>query len=59
MSELTNVILDGIDFNDYPDFSDAFVVSAERNCVQLTDDELDEINSDSSLVYELVLEQII
>ena len=29
--KITNVTLEGIDFKDYPDFTDAFISSAEYN----------------------------
>ena len=59
-NDLTNVVLDGIDTKDYPDFCDAFVVSAEWSDSEtpLTDKELDKVNEDSGLVYELVLKRL-
>lgn len=38
---------------DYPDFSDAFISSAEFNDgTPLTDEELDQLNDDNGFVYE-------
>lgn len=54
--------LDGIDTMDYPDFCDAFICNAsviENNQVRpATQNELDELNNDSDLVYNLVINQV-
>lgn len=43
-TKITNVEVDGIDFNDYPDFVDAFISSAEYDGREMTDEEIDYIN---------------
>jgi hypothetical protein len=43
-TKITNVEVDGIDLNDYPDFVDAFITSAEYDGREMTDEELDYIN---------------
>lgn len=43
---ITNVSVDGIDTSDYPDFCDAFIESAEYNGKDMSEEMLDEINSD-------------
>lgn len=48
---------DGIDHSDYPDYCDAYIVSAESEGVQLTDEEIEELN-DSDLKYELLMEYL-
>lgn len=55
---LDAVEVEGIDMNDYPDFCDSFISYAEIDGVELTDDELDELNEDTSLVYEYVMAKI-
>jgi hypothetical protein len=50
-----NVELDGIDWNDYPDFCDMYLVSADYEGRPLTNDEIEELNNDSQLIYELYL----
>lgn len=52
--------IDGIDMRDYPDFCDAYIAGAiwEDTEESLTDEELEELNDDRDLVYELVLERI-
>ena len=56
--KITNVYVDGIDMNDYPDFSDAFISSAEYNGEDMTDEQLDEINDCYDFVHECVMQQI-
>jgi hypothetical protein len=58
LDKITNIELGGIDTNDYPDFCDAYIVSAEYNGVELTDAEIEELNCDSSFVYDCVLKEL-
>ena len=52
------VEIGGLDWNDYPDFCDAYIEDCEIDGVQATEEHLDEINDDSQLVYELVMEYV-
>jgi len=54
--ELENIVVAGIDPKDYPDFCDAYIESAERDGIPLTDQELDELDSD--FVYDCIINQI-
>jgi hypothetical protein len=58
LDRITNVELGGIDTNDYPDFCDAYIVSAEIDGVELTDAELEELNCNSEFVYDCVLNEL-
>jgi hypothetical protein len=58
LDKITNIELGGIDTNDYPDFCDAFIESAEYDGVELTDEELDELNCNSEFVYDCVLKHL-
>jgi len=58
LDKISNIELGGIDTNDYPDFCDAYIVSAEIDGVELTDAEIEELNCDSSFVYDCVLNQL-
>lgn len=53
-SKITNIVFDGVNKSDYPDYSDAFIVSAEYEGEPLTESQLDMLNEDSELVYELL-----
>jgi hypothetical protein len=57
-SKINNVELDGIDTNDYPDFCDAYISSADYDGVPMTDDELDELNDNSDFVYNCVWDSL-
>jgi predicted neuraminidase len=54
----TDFAVDGIDTKDYPDFCDAYIMEASvyQNGTwrEATEDELDELNEDSDLVYKCV-----
>jgi len=54
-SLIEDIQLDGIDHRDAPDFCDAFIVSASYNGREMTQEELDILNEDTSFVYECVL----
>ena len=44
---------DGIDWNDYPDFCDAYCIGAMYGDREMSDDELDELNENHwDFVYE-------
>ena len=58
LDRITNIELGGIDTNDYPDFVDAFIESAEIDGVELTDAELDELNCNRDFVYDCVLKEL-
>ena len=49
--KITNVVLDGIDLEDYPDFCDTYIVSADYDGEPMTEDQIDKLNEDSDLVY--------
>lgn len=58
----SDFVVEGIDTADYPDFCDAYIESASvfenGEWRDATDDELDEINEDSDLVYACVEEEL-
>ena len=58
LDKISNIELGGIDTNDYPDFCDAYIVSAEIDGVELTDAEIEELNCNSEFVYDCVLKEL-
>lgn len=58
LSKIENIEIEGIDSADYPDFCDAFIAAAEYDGKQLTDEQLDVLNDDSSFVYSCVIDLI-
>jgi hypothetical protein len=56
---ISNVSVDGIDTRDYPDFCDAFIESADYDGKPMSDEMLEEINSDHlDFVHECVYDQL-
>jgi len=59
VQEIGNIMVENIDYNDFPDFCDAFIESAElkENDVwrDATEKELCIINNDRDFVYQEVL----
>lgn len=57
-SKLTNVEVNGINTKDAPDFCDAYISYAEYKGIECSESQLDELNSDSSFVYEQIIATI-
>ena len=52
INQLDDIELGGVDYKDHPDYCDAFVESASFNGVELTNEQLDELNdSDETCSY--------
>ena len=59
VNKLENIQVDGIDTRDYPDFVDAFISYAEMDGVELTDEQLDELNDNyPDLIYDCVINHL-
>ena len=59
VNKLENIEVDGIDTRDYPDFVDAFISYAEMDGVELTDEQLDELNDNyPDLIYDCVINHL-
>jgi hypothetical protein len=56
--KIDNIEIDGIDTKDYPDFSDAYIVSADYDGVPMTDKQLDELNEDGDYVYGHIMDYL-
>ena len=57
-SKIDNLVFEGIDYSDYPEFTDAFIDSGDYDGRKMTDAELDEINEDSEFVYKKLMEYL-
>jgi len=53
-SKVDNVVVEGVDTEDYPDFCDAYIESADYDGREMTESELDVLNQDTDFVYECV-----
>jgi hypothetical protein len=58
VKKISNVVVDNIDFVDYPDFCDAYIVSADYDGVPMTDEQIEEINQNSEFVNDSVFAKI-
>ena len=56
--KIDNIEVDGIDTKDYPDFCDAFIVSADYDGIPMTEEQLDEINDDGQFQYECIMNDL-
>lgn len=52
---IDNIEFGGIVWEDAQDYSDMYVVSADYDGIPMDGDQLDELNHDSQMVYELYL----
>jgi hypothetical protein len=52
---IDNIEFGGIVWEDAQDFSDMYIVSADYDGLPMDGDQLDELNRDSQMVYELYL----
>jgi len=57
-SKITNVHVGGIDHEDYPDFCDAYIESADYDNREMTEDELEILNEDGEFVLEKTYSQL-
>jgi len=55
---IKSIVFEGIDYSDYPDYCDAYIVSAEYDGSLMTDEQIDEINDDTDFLYELLIEHL-
>ncbi len=56
---ISNVEFADVDMKDYPDFSDAYVVSADMDDEPMTDEELEALNSEhGDWIYDCLMEQL-
>jgi len=56
--KIDNIEIDGIDTKDYPDFCDAYIVSADYDGVPMNDEQLDKLNEDGNYVYEHIMDYL-
>ena len=58
LAKVDNIEFDGVDYKDYPDFTDAFICSADYDGKPMTEDQLDELNDHDDFVYNELINQI-
>jgi hypothetical protein len=50
--KISNVFVGGIDMEDFPDFCDAYIESADYEDREMTEEELDILNEDGEFISE-------
>lgn len=58
LTKIDNIQIEGVSSKDYPDFADAYIVSADYNGKEMTERQLDEINENQHFVNIQVLKSI-
>ena len=58
LSKIENVVFGGIDMSDYPKFCDAYIESAEYNGRPATEAELEDMQEDGEIFYNLLHDYI-
>ena len=55
---ISNIQFDGIDHKDAPDYCDAYIVSADYDGVEMTDEQIELLNDDRDYVYEKLMDYL-
>jgi len=58
LKKIDNIDFDGIDHKDYPDYSDAYIVSADYDGKPMTEEQLLELNNERDFVYESLIDYL-
>lgn len=58
LDKIDNIKFEDIDRKDYPDFCDAFILSADMNGYPMTEMELEKLNEDSEFVHEKLFDYL-
>ena len=58
LSKIDNIEFDQIDFKDSPDFSDAYILSADMNGIPMSETELDALNENRDFVHEKLMNHL-
>jgi hypothetical protein len=57
-NKISNVFVGGIDMEDFPDFCDAYIESADYDNREMTEEELEILNEDGEFISEHAHSQI-
>ena len=55
---IEDITFNGIDHNDYPDYSNAYIDSAFYNNKEMTQEQLEEINEDREFVLKQLMDHL-
>ena len=57
-SKITNIEFDGIDHKDHPDYCDAYIVSADYDGEEMTNEQIEILNEDRDFVYDKLMDYL-
>jgi hypothetical protein len=57
-SKISDIVLDQVDLEDFPKFTDAYILSASYMGREMTEDELEILNEDRDFVHRKVIERL-
>jgi hypothetical protein len=55
---ISDVEFDGVYRDDHPDYSDAYILQAKYDGVEMTEEQLELLNEDTQYVYETLWERL-
>jgi hypothetical protein len=58
LTKVDNIEFDGIDHADHPDYCDAYICGADYDGVEMTEEQLEELNEDRDFVYDKLMNHI-
>ena len=58
LKKITDIVVEGIDKADYPDFCDSFIESAYYDGKPMTEEQLEELNENKDFVYECIINKL-
>ncbi len=58
LNEIDNIEFADIDYNDYPDFCDAYVIEANCRGIAMTENQLIELDNHRGFVYDKLMDHI-
>lgn len=57
-TKINNIEFSGVDHNDRPDYSDAFIMDADYDGHPMTPEQLEEVNNNHDFVHEKLIESL-
>jgi hypothetical protein len=57
-TKISDIEIENIDHSDYPDFCDAYISDATYDGEQMSNEQLEQLNYDTSFVYDQVIKRI-
>lgn len=57
-SKISDIEIENIDYSDYPDFCDAYISDATYDGEPISNEQLEQLNYDTSFVYDEVIKRI-